>query len=52
MSDLTIRNGDPLNIRQNLRKTTLLFRFKIGIFDVFFKGPYKESFEDLQINRN
>ena len=40
-----------MNIRQNLKKG-LLFRSEIGIFDMFFKRLYEESFEDLQINSN
>ena len=36
----------PLNIRQNLKKRSLLFRSEIDIFDIFVK-----SFEDLQIDR-
>ena len=39
-----------MNIRQKLRKMPLLFRSKIGIFDIFFKRLYEESFEDLQRN--
>ena len=33
-------------------KKPLLFRSEIGIFDIFFKKLYEESFEDLQINSN
>ena len=44
-------NGGTLNIRQNLKKG-LLFRSKIGIFEISFKRLYEENFEDLQINRN
>ena len=39
------------NITQNLKKA-LLFRSRVGIFDIFFKRLYEESFEDLQINSN
>ena len=41
-----------MNTRQNLKKKDLSFRSEIGISDIFFKRLYKESFEDLQINRN
>ena len=51
------QNGDPLNDGQNggllnegqsLKKSSLLFRSKIGIFG-FFKRLYEESFEFFQI---
>ena len=41
-------NGGPLNIRQNFQKMLLLFGSKMGIFDIFLKRLYAESFENLQ----
>ena len=49
MSNLVILNWQVFEIKQNLKKKSLLFRSEIGIFDIFFKRLYIESFEDLQI---
>ena len=37
---------------QNLKKWSLYFRPKIGIFDTFFKRLCKESFVDLEFYSN
>ena len=42
-------NGSPLNMRQNLKKRSLLFRSEVGIFMISFKILCKESFVDLEI---
>ena len=57
LQNITILNLVTLNLRPfeykaKFGKRPILFRFKIGIFDIFFERLYKESFEDLQINSN
>ena len=42
------KSAGRLSIRQNLQRRFHLFRSEIGIFEIFFKGLYKEGFEDLQ----
>ena len=36
--------------KAKFEKRHLLFRSKIGAFDLFFKRLFEESFEDLEIN--
>ena len=51
MSNLVIRNWWSFEYKAKFAKQMpLLFRSEIGIFDIFFKRLYEESFEDLQIN--
>ena len=52
MSNLVILKWRPLEYKAKLKETFLLFRSKIGIFDIFFKRLYEEGFEDLQNNSN
>ena len=52
MSNLVILNWRPLEYKANTEKRPLLFRSEIGVFDIFFKRLYQESFDDLQINSN
>ena len=41
-------NVCPLNMRQSLKKSLLLFSSEICIFDIFFKKLDKVGFQDLQ----
>ena len=51
MSNLVILTWQPFEYKPKLEKRPLLlFRSEIGIFDIFIKRLYEESFEDLQIN--
>ena len=52
MSNLVILTWRPFEYKPKLEKRPLLFRSEIGIFDIYFKRLYEESFEDLQINSN
>ena len=52
MSNLVILKLRPFKYKAKFEKSPLLFRSEIGIFDIFFKKLYEESFEDLQINSN
>ena len=38
--------------KSKIEKKVYLFRSGIGIFEIFFKSLYEESFDDLQINSN
>ena len=52
MSNLVILKRRPFEYKVKFEKRPLLFRSEIGIFDIFLKRMYEESFEDLQINSN
>ena len=52
MTNLVILKLGSFEHKAKFEKKDLSFRSEIGISDIFFKRLYKESFEDLQINRN
>ena len=52
MSNLVTLKWRPFQYKAKFEKSPLLLRSEMGIFDIFFKRMYKESFEDLQINSN
>ena len=48
MSNLVTLKLRAFEYKVEFAKRLLLFRSEIGIFDIFFKRLYEESFEDLQ----
>ena len=52
MSNFVMLKWRPFEYKTKSQKKHLLFRSKIRIFDIFFKGLCEGSFEDLQINDN
>ena len=52
MSKLVILNWQPFEYKAKFEKRPLLFKSGEGIFDIFLKRLYEESFEDLQVNSN
>ena len=52
MSNLVTLKWRPFQHKAKFEKSPLLLRSEMGIFNIFFKRLYKESFEDLQINSN
>ena len=47
---ISILKWRPFECKVKCEKKPLYFRSKIGIFDMFLKRVYKESFQDFQIN--
>ena len=52
MSNLAILKWWNFEYKAKFEKRPLLFRSKIGIFDIFFKRMYEENFEDSETNSN
>ena len=52
MSNLAILNWRAFEYKEKFEKRSLLLRSERGIFLMFFKRLYEESFEDLQISSN
>ena len=46
-SNVVLLKWRPFQYKPKFEKMSLLFRSKIGIFDISFKRLYKDSYEDL-----